>query len=259
MKQNHFWCFLIVFLASQFSLAAQQGAIKGTVVDENTGETLIGANVVVENTATGTATDFDGKYQFTLEPGVYTIVCTYIGYNETKIEGVEIKPNETTILDIALGDSAVELEVEVVVQAKAIERTENALLLLQKRSDKIQDGISSQEISRLGVGDAAGALKKVTGTTVVDGKYVYVRGLGDRYSSTTLNGLRLPSIDPYRNSAQMDLIPTNLLENIIASKTFTPDLPGDFSGGSVNVQMKSLPERFTFNVSTSVTYNQLSV
>jgi hypothetical protein len=78
---------------------------------------------------------------------------------------------------------------------------------------------------------------------------VYVRGLGDRYSATTINGLRLPSIDPYRNSAQLDLIPTSILDNISASKTFTPDLPGDFTGGSVDVKIKALPERFTWGLS----------
>jgi len=237
---------------------AQQGAITGTIVDEKSGETLIGANVLIEGTAIGTATDFDGKYQFSVEPGTYTIHVSYIGYVDKKIAAVEIKANETTYLDVAISDESVDLDLDVVVKAKAIERTENAVLMLQKKSDKIQDGISSQEISRLGAGDAAGALKKVTGTTIVDGKYVYVRGLGDRYSTTALNGTRLPSIDPYRNSAQLDLIPSNLLDNIIAAKSFTPDLPGDFTGGYVNIKIKTLPERFTYGVSVSSSYNTQS-
>lgn len=234
---------------------AQQGAISGTISDQNSGEPLIGATVVIEGTSIGTSTDFDGKYQFSAEPGVYTLVINYLGYNEKKIEEVEIKSNETTYLDFSLTDEAVELDLDVVVTAKVIERSENAVLLLQKKSDKIQDGISSQEISRLGAGNAAAALTKVTGTTVVDGKYVYVRGLGDRYSATLLNGTRLPSIDPYRNSAQLDIIPSNLLDNIIAAKSFTPDLPGDFTGGSVDIKTKSLPERFTYNISLSSAYN----
>ncbi|MEZ5044330.1 MAG: TonB-dependent receptor [Saprospiraceae bacterium] len=237
---------------------AQQGTLAGTIVDEKSGETLIGANVLIEGTAIGTATDFDGKYQFNTEPGIYTIHISYIGFIDKKVENVEIKANETTYLNIAVSDEAFELNLDVVVKAKAIERSENAILMLQKKSDKIQDGISSQEISRLGAGDAASALKKVTGTTIVDGKYVYVRGLGDRYSTTALNGTRLPSIDPYRNSAQLDLIPSNLLDNIIASKSFTPDLPGDFTGGYVNIKIKTLPERFTYGVSVSSSYNTQS-
>ena len=101
--------------------------------------------------------------------------------------------------------------------------------MLQKKSELIQDGISAQEMSRLAVGNAAKAMGKVTGTSVVDGKYVYVRGLGDRYSIAQLNGLMLPSIDPYRNSVQLDLIPTSLLDNIITAKTFTPDQAGTFN------------------------------
>ena len=246
---------LFVFLFLAFGAMAQKGAISGTIIDESLAEGLIGANILVEELGTGTSTDFDGKYQLQLDPGIYTLVVTYIGFADKRIEEVEVKANETTVMDVSMTDDAVQLDVEIVVKAKAIERSENALLMLQRKSDKIQDGISAQEIARIGAGDAAGALKKVTGTTIVDGKYVYVRGLGDRYSSTTLNGTRLPSIDPYRNAAQMDLIPTNLIDNIIASKTFTPDLPGDFTGGSVNIKMKTLPERFTLNFSTSVNYN----
>jgi len=129
------------------------------------------------------------------------------------------------------------------------------LMLLQKKSDKIQDGISSQEMSRYSVSDVAGAMKKVTGATVSGGKYIYIRGLGDRYSLTQLNGLVIPSADPYRNGAQLDLIPSNLLENIITSKTFTPDQPGTFTGGNVNLETKSFPEQFFFTISASGSFN----
>lgn len=255
----NFKCFLSLLLCfSIWSWAAGQGAMSGTIKDETSGEPLIGANIVIEGTGIGSASDFDGNYQFKAEPGVYTMLVSYLGYNDKKIEGVEIKSGETTYLDILLSDQSVELDLEVVVQAKAIERSENALLLLQKKSDKIQDGISAREMSKLGVSNAATALKKVTGTTIVGGKYVYVRGLGDRYSATLLNGIQLPSIDPYRNSAQLDLIPANILDNIITAKTFTPDLPGNFTGGSVNIKTKSFPERFTLNFSASFGYNPQS-
>lgn len=249
---------LILFLGFIYQSSAQKGAISGTIIDEKSGEPLIGATVVIENTTVGTSTDFDGKYQFSADPGIYILIIDYLGYNTKKVTDIEVKTNETTYLDAALTDEAVELELDIVVTAKAIERSENAVLLLQKKSDKIQDGISSQEISRLGASSAAAALTKVTGTTIVDGKYVYVRGLGDRYSSTSINGTRLPSIDPYRNSAQLDLIPTNLVDNIIASKTFTPDLPGDFTGGYVDIKIKTLPERFTYGISVSTSYNSQS-
>ena len=249
--------YLVALLLTAATAFAQQGVISGTVYDES-GETLPGANVVVEGTATGAQTDFiEGKYQFRVEPGTYTIVASFVGYADTKIEGVVVTANETTILDIVFDPTAaggVDLT-EVVVTEKALERGEVAVMKVRQNDINAKDLISSQEMTSLGVSNVSGALAKVTGTTVVDGKYVYVRGLGDRYSATTINGLRLPSIDPYRNSAQLDLIPTSILDNIAASKTFTPNLPGDFTGGSVDVKIKALPERFTWGVSASTAYN----
>lgn len=247
----------IIFTAAfltLFSVAAQQGAVSGTIIDTD-GFPLIGANIVIEGTTIGAQTDFDGKYSFKADAGVYTLVTSYIGYADNQFPGFEIKANQTVIHDIVMEEGGGVDLTEIVVQATRVENSENAVLMIRKGSDKVQDIISSQEISRLGASNAAAAMTKVTGTTVVDGKYVYVRGLGDRYSATTMNGLRLPSIDPYRNAAQLDLIPASVVDNIITSKTFTPDLPGDFTGGSVNLKLKSLPERFTYGVSVSTSYN----
>ncbi len=251
--------FFAVLLLLSGAAFGQQGAISGTVYDED-GFPMLGANVVIQGTTIGNQTDFiEGKYQFKADPGTYTLVASYVGYGDKLIEGVVVAANETTIVDVSFSeDSGVELELDVTVTAKAINNGEVAVMKLRQNSDKVQDVISAQEMSRLGAGNVASAMTKVTGTTVVDGKYVYVRGLGDRYSATTVNGLRLPSTDPYRNSAQLDIIPTNLLDNIVASKTFTPDLPGDFTGGSVNIDLKALPERFTWGVSASGSYNTIS-
>lgn len=231
-----------------------QGALSGTVLDAKYGDPLIGANIVVEGTSTGTSTDFDGKYQFKLDAGTYTIIVSYIGYADQKFANIKIEDGQTTYLDAALGEDAQALE-EVIVVDKVIDKSENALMLLQMRSDKIQDGISAQEMSKFSVGDAAGALKKVTGATVSGGKYIYIRGLGDRYSLSQLNGLVIPSTDPYRNGAPLDLIPSNLLDNIITAKTFTPDQPGTFTGGNVDIKTKSFPEQFFLTASLSAGYN----
>lgn len=249
--------FYLLTLATLFApiWLMAQGSISGTINDASSGEPLIGANVVIDGTGTGSSTDFDGKYQFSADPGVYTIAISYTGYETKKVSEVTVKDGEVTYLDFTLSDEAVDLELDVVVSAKVIERSENALLMLQKKSDKIQDGISSQEMSRYSVGDAAGAMKKVTGATVSGGKYIYIRGLGDRYSLSQLNGLIIPSSDPYRNGAQLDLIPSSLLENIITAKTATPDQPGTFTGGNVDVRTKSFPEQFSLTVSVSGAYN----
>ncbi|MEM6396014.1 MAG: TonB-dependent receptor [Bacteroidota bacterium] len=245
---------LLSFLLCCGWLFGQQGAISGTILDTD-GFPLIGANVVVEGTGTGGSADFDGKYTFKIQTGTYTLIASYLGFADKRLV-VTVEPNETVILDIIMEEGgAVDIN-EVLVVESRINNSENAVLAIRRGSDKVQDLISSQELSRLGAGNAAAALTKVTGTTVVDGKYVYVRGLGDRYSATTLNGLRLIGTDPYLNGANLSLIPSSIVENIAASKTFTPDLPGDFTGGSVNINLKSLPERFTYGVSVTTSYNQ---
>ena len=211
--------FLVVAVLSN-AQGQNQGILSGTVLDETVGEPLIGANVYTEDAVLGTSTDIDGKYQFKLDAGTYTVIISYTGYQEKRITGVEIKAGEITYLDASLNDQVLDMELEVEVTAKAIERSENALLLLQKKSEKIQDGISSQEMSRFAVSDAAAAMKRVTGATVQGGKFVYIRGLGDRYSLTQLNGMVVPSTDPYRNSVPLDPIPAPLLDNITPYKTF---------------------------------------
>ncbi|MBK8829470.1 MAG: TonB-dependent receptor [Saprospiraceae bacterium] len=235
-------------------LLAQQGTISGTVVDDETAETMIALPVIVVGTDIVRTTDFDGKYSIQVPAGTYTIKFAYLGYQDKLVTDVIVKDGEVTFLDVKMVSASTGLE-EIVVTAKSIERTENALLMLQRNSDKIQDGISYQEMSRMAVGNVATAMTKITGTSIQEGKYVVVRGLGDRYSLSQLNGLPMPSIDPYRNSAQLDLIPTKLLDNIIATKTFTPDQPGTFTGGNIDIRTKSFPERQTLSLSVSMGYN----
>lgn len=246
-------------LLATSAFGQEKGKVRGTVTDGDAGEPLMFANVVVQGSdpIIGTQTDLDGNYELAMQPGTYDIEFSYVGYNLQIVKGVEVKAGEITLLDILMSGEAAQLE-EVVVEAQRIDRTENALLALQRKAITIQDGISAQEISRYGSNNAAESMKRVTGASVVGGRYVVVRGLGDRYSSAQLNGQPLPSTDPYRNSTQLDLIPSNLLDNIIASKTFTPDQPGNFTGGNVDIKTKSFPERFTLSASVGFTYNTQS-
>jgi len=232
---------------------AQQGTLKGTVTDTNTAETLIGVSVVIEGTTTGTSTDLDGQYSLKLEPGIYTMVFSYISYATQTITDVNVKADEVTVLDVRLNDKAEELK-EVVVTAKKVRNTETALLTLQKKAANVLDGISSETFSRTGDGDAGAAIKRVTGVSIEGGKHVYVRGLGDRYTKTILNGLDVPGLDPDRNTIQMDIFPTNLIDNIVINKTFTPDLPGDFTGGMVNIETQDFPETKTLNFSYGTSF-----
>lgn len=238
--------------------AQNNGKITGTVVDSQTGESLIGVNVVIEGTIKGTATDIDGRYTIrNVEPGTYTIVVSYLSFATQTITNVVVDQGQTLTLDILLQEETEFLD-EIVVTADVVLNNEAGLLRQRQKSIAFSDAISAESIAKAGSGDAAGALKKVVGASVVGGKYVYVRGLGDRYSSIQMNGVELPSTDPDRKTFQLDLIPSGLLENINTVKTFTPDKPGSFSGGIVDINTKAFPEQLQFKFSTSFKYNTQS-
>lgn len=237
------------------ALAQKSGHIVGKLVDSQSGEPLIGASVFIEGTTMGAQTDLDGNYLIKrVPPGSYTVMISSIGYNTVKIELVEVKSDESYSLDYALESKSITLD-KIVVKAKTLQNTDAGLLVKRQNSNTISDAISAESITQSGSGDAAEAMSRVTGASVVGGKYVYVRGLGERYSNARLNGTILPSADPNKRSVQMDLFPTGLLDNITVEKTFTPDKPGSFSGGSVDLKTKDLPERLTMSLSTSVSHN----
>ncbi|MEA1897542.1 MAG: TonB-dependent receptor, partial [Bacteroidota bacterium] len=134
-------------------------------------------------------------------------------------------------------------------------RTEAALQVLQRKSAVVLDGISASHMSKMGDSDAAGALKRVTGIAVEGGKYVYVRGLSDRYSKTSLNGADIPGLDPNRNTVQMDLFPSNIIESIVVHKTSSADLPADFTGGHIDIMTNDFPTKFNLHISAKMEFN----
>lgn len=249
--------FSICFVLSIFYSLAQTGTIRGTVYDEKTGETVIGATVVIKGTINGTITDFDGNYSLKVEPGIHDVVVSFVSYEAKTITDIAVEAGKVTITDCHLGMADIELT-EVIVTAKENKRSENAMITLQRKSAQIMDGISAEQISKLGDSNAAAALKRVTGVSVQSGKYVFIRGLGDRYTKTTLNGAEIPSLDPEKNSVQMDLFPSNIIDNIVVRKTFTPDMPGESTGGLVDIVTRDFPDKFTLVFSNSIGYNTQS-
>ncbi|GGZ35025.1 TonB-dependent receptor [Echinicola pacifica] len=246
---------ILVCAAIPTLVLAQQGTIRGNIIEEGLGEPLIGVSVLVKETQTGAVTDLDGDFEIKLAPGTYTIVASFISFNKLEISGVEVKPNQVTLLsDLQMGESTEELE-SVVVTAQAIRTTEAALMTVKRNAASMIDGISASTFRKIGDSDAASAIKRVTGVSIEGGKYVYIRGLGDRYTKTVLNGVDIPGLDPDRNSIQMDIFPTNVVDNIIVSKSFTSNLPADFTGGVVDIETKDFPEEKTFKVSLSGGYN----
>jgi hypothetical protein len=250
-----FLLILTVTLLNSLNLSAQTGSISGKIIDSQTGEELIGANILIEGTTLGAATDLYGSYIISnVEAGSHTLTATMVGYARLTISDVIVKSNEVLKLDIILTSEAIEIE-EVIVTARMLQDNEASLLKLRQKSNSISDAISSELISRSGSSNAADAMTKVIGASVVGGKYVYVRGLGERYSSTHLNGTELPSADPDKKSFNLDLFPSGILDNIVTIKSFTPDKPGNFSGGIVDIATKSYPEKFTIKLSSTSSYN----
>lgn len=247
---------LVVFILSSLITYANEGIIRGTVIEDETGLTVIGANIIVNELGTGTTTDLDGAFSLSLEPGIYNFTISYIGFENIVIKNVEVKSSETNILgEIRMTDESLQLN-EVVISAKAVRTTEAAIVTIKKKSPAMLDGISSSLMKLTGDASAVDAAKRVTGVSIEGGKYVYVRGLGDRYSKTTLNGVDIPGLDPDRNTIQMDIFPTALLNNLIVSKNFTAEMPADFTGGLINIETKDFPESKILSASVSFGYNQ---
>ncbi|MDA0316860.1 MAG: TonB-dependent receptor [Bacteroidetes bacterium] len=231
---------------------SQTGKITGTVIDGEFNEPMAFANVLIKNTTKGTTSDFDGKYTIDVEPGNYTVVFSYIGYQTIEISDVAVEANEDVIVDVTLNTNSLET---VVITTTVRKNTESAVLDLQKNSITLLDGLSAQGIKSSGASNIANAVKNVPGVSIQGGKYVYVRGLGDRYTKSILNGVDIPGLDPDRNTVQMDIFPTSILDNIIVVKSAAAEYPADFTGGVINVVTKDFPTKATYSISVGASYN----
>jgi outer membrane receptor protein involved in Fe transport len=232
-----------------------RGAISGIVVDAANGGPLPGANVRLEGTSTGTSTDLNGRYRLGgLAPGVYDVVFSFVGFQKKVVSGVEVTDGATISLDATLAEQRAQLD-QVVVSAKAARDTKAGLLKERAKAAAVSNAISAEMMGKAASSNAAEAMKKVTGVSVTEGKFVNVRGLGGRYVNAQLNGTELPSANPNTNAVPLDLFPAGLLDNIVTSKTFTPDQSGNFTGGNVNLSTTSFPDERTLSLSTSATYH----
>lgn len=246
-----------LLLLSNF-VFAQKGIIKGTVLDGKTSEVLPGVTVMVEGTTKGTITDLDGNFNLPIEPGIYRLRISFISYQILYLDSILVEAEKTTLLDqLKLEEATIEIG-EATVVAKKIRNTESAMLSMKKKSANVIDGISSAALKKTGDSNAASSLKRVTGVSVQGGKYVFVRGLGDRYTKTILNGLDIPGLDPDRNSLQMDIFPTGMIDNIVVNKSFSAELPADFTGGVININIKDFPETRKASITASSGYNSTS-
>lgn len=228
--------------------------IQGRVLDAETGRPLPGAQVRVDGTPLGTLAGAGGRYILRDVPaGAGAVTASYIGYAEKRITGVEIEPGQTSALDIALVPRAIAVQ-GITVSAERERGSVGRALHAQRTAVGVTSAVTAEDISRTGDGDAAAASQRVSGVTVQDGKYVSVRGLGERYTTASLNGARIPSPEPERRVVPLDLFPSGLLQTVTTSKTFTPNLSGDFSGAQVDIRTREFPSRRNTTLSASVGY-----
>lgn len=241
---------------------APGGTLQGTVTDIEDGEPVADATVIFREVDFETRTDEDGRFTAQLPEGVYSFSVIHPDFSTQTRSEVEIAVDEETEVLLELTPAAIQLEEvpvfateEIRVQggiANLIDETRNAGVVLNL--------IGQEQISRSGDSDAAAALRRVTGLTVVDGRFVYVRGMGERYSSAYLNGARLPSPELDRRVVPLDLFPAEVIESMAVQKSYSPDLRGDFGGGAINLRSIGIPDdryrrRLRTVINTSIGYN----
>lgn len=243
----------LILLAAPYLTGQETGSIMGTITDKefNNGP-LPFANVLIKDTEKGTTSDFDGLYEIpNLEPGTYIVIFSFLGYKTVEIPSVNVDASKVTTIDISMAAEGVALE-GVVVTTVSSKDSETALLLDQKRAIEIKESIGAQELGKIGVSDAATATTKISGVTASEASgEVFVRGLGDRYLSTTLNGLTVPSDDIDKKNIDLGLFPTRVLQNVSISKTYSARGTADEASGTINVVSRELSGSSEFSVSAS--------
>jgi TonB-dependent receptor len=250
---------LIILLLTLTKLTiSQTSSVRGKVIDGVTGETLPGAVVMLEGTTNGSNTDLDGNFVIgSVAPGTYTVVCQLISYNTKKVSEVRVTAAEPVYLTITMESASNELGVVEVVTRLSTE-SNNALMVLQKNSATVADGVSAEGIKRTPDKSTSDVLKRVSGASVQDNKFVVVRGLNDRYNAAYLNGAPLPSSEPDRKAFSFDIFPSAMLDNLLIVKTASPDQPGEFAGGIIQINTKGIPEKTFTSVAVGAGYNTIT-
>ena len=255
MKFNLRFLFIALFICT-ISIAQNKGTISGVLTDkEMNNEVLPFANILIKGTNISANTDIDGKYSLSVNPGNYTIIFSFVGY-ETVEKPVTVKANETTTVNQVLSSGGYTLKDVVVKSAAGNREKETALLLEQKNAVTIKQSIGAQEMSRKGVSDVEEGLTKITGITKVGSRGLFVRGLEDRYNNLLINDLAAPTNNPFLKIIPLDLFSTDIVGVIDVYKTFSPNIYGDFAGGTFNIQTSKNTKSITkINIGTSYLAN----
>ena len=244
------YIFILIFISLSFTALAQKGKIEGKITDSKTGNPVAGVSVLIKETGKGIATDLEGRFSFTVETGKkYTITLSSTNYEAKEITEVETGSDGIAHLDITVTQKAKTGE-EVIVRSTSTARKEttSSLIAFQKNTNTVASVISAEAIRRSPDRNTGEVLKRLPGTSIQEGKFLVVRGLADRYNQAMLNGILLTSTEPDRKTFSFDIIPSNMVDNIVVNKAFVPELPGEWAGGLIQVNTKDIPAKNFFNI-----------
>jgi len=251
---------IATFLLSISAAFAQKGKIEGKITDSKTGTPLAGVSVLIKETNKGIATNLDGIFSLNAETGKkYTLIISSTNYQGKEISEVETGADGIAHIDVAL-DVKAKTGDEVVVRATtARKESTNALISFQRTTNTVASVISAEAIRRSPDRNTGEVLKRLPGTSIQEGKFLVVRGLADRYNQAMLNGILLTSTEPDRKTFSFDIIPSNMVDNIVVNKAFVPEYPGEWAGGLIQINTKDIPAKNFFNIQLSSGFNTQTI
>ncbi|TGK31692.1 TonB-dependent receptor [Leptospira gomenensis] len=250
-KTIRIFIFLCIFLIVSPSFGQATGKLKGKIVDSESGDPVFGTVIIVRSVKAATRSDFDGKYELNLPPGEHTVEFQMIGY-ATQFKKISVSPGSQNSINVVMGAQVLDT---VEVKGRGLENSDSALLALQRKSGVVSDGISEEAIKKSPDSSAGDVLRRVTGITLVGGRFIFVRGLGERYSNTILNDSFIPSPEPDKRIVPLDLFPAGVIKNIRVIKSASAEDSAEFSGGIVKIETKEYPDTLQLSVSLGVGKN----
>jgi TonB-dependent receptor len=246
---NQLFCIIVLIIFSGIKVYSQTGSITGIVADKKTKETIIGANVVISGTTIGKSTDLNGFFEIiNLKPGKYNLNVSFISYTTIELKDIKVEAGKSTKLNIEIEEKSTSLKGVTITERKKTD-TEMSMISSIKQSSLVVSGISSQQIAKSQDKDASEVIRRVPGITIIDGRFVVVRGLIERYNTVWLNNASTPSSESDVRAFSFDVIPSNMIDRMMVYKTPAPELPADFAGAAIQIFTKNMPEKNSLTIS----------
>ncbi|MFN3556566.1 MAG: TonB-dependent receptor domain-containing protein [Bacteroidales bacterium] len=238
-----------------FLALGQSGNIEGIVYDARTKERLVGAQIVIQGTGIGASANLNGEFRLVNIPHERAdLLVSFISYEPVVIENIRIERGRTITLEVEMHEVSYQLE-GVTVTARRTTHTETALITSLRNSQVVTSGISAQQISRSQDSDAAQVVRRIPGVTIIEDRFIIVRGLSERYNTVMLHNVIAPSMEADVRSFSFDIIPSSQIEQLLIHKSPSADLPGNFAGGAIQIITKAIPDRSGFEISYTNRYD----